>query len=85
MSPLDPRNLLARRAFLKRGGMGLGAAMLGDLLHGRESAGLAPHFEVMDERDAQAAMTEALLSMHRAGADIMITYWAREFARQVGG
>jgi len=31
----------------------------------------------LDER----AMAEALLSIRRAGADIIITYWAREFAR----
>lgn len=27
------------------------------------------------------AMREALLSIRRAGADIIITYWAREYAR----
>ena len=31
--------------------------------------------------DAEAALTESLLSIRRAGADIIITYWAREFAR----
>lgn len=28
------------------------------------------------------AMFEALTSIHRAGADVIISYWAREFARQ---
>ena len=28
-----------------------------------------------------SAMREALTSIHRAGADVVITYWAREFAR----
>ncbi|MSR23135.1 MAG: porphobilinogen synthase [Gemmatimonadetes bacterium] len=32
----------------------------------------------LDER----AMTEALLSIRRAGADVVISYWAREFARR---
>ncbi len=32
--------------------------------------------------DAPAAMREALLSIKRAGADLIVTYWAREFARQ---
>jgi porphobilinogen synthase len=32
--------------------------------------------------DGPRAMTEALVSIHRAGADIILTYWAREFARQ---
>ena len=31
--------------------------------------------------DANAAMREALLSIRRAGADMIVTYWAREFAR----
>lgn len=31
--------------------------------------------------DAPAAMREALLSIRRAGADMIVTYWAREFAR----
>jgi porphobilinogen synthase len=31
--------------------------------------------------DGPAAMTEALLSIRRAGADLILTYWAREFAR----
>jgi porphobilinogen synthase len=31
------------------------------------------------------AMREALLSIRRAGADIIITYWAREYARGGGG
>jgi porphobilinogen synthase len=29
----------------------------------------------------KAAMREAMTSIHRAGADIVISYWAREFAR----
>jgi porphobilinogen synthase len=31
------------------------------------------------------AMEEALLSIRRAGADIIVTYWAREFARNARG
>jgi delta-aminolevulinic acid dehydratase/porphobilinogen synthase len=31
--------------------------------------------------DADRAMTEALLSIRRAGADMIVTYWAREFGR----
>jgi porphobilinogen synthase len=31
--------------------------------------------------DVERAMTEALLSIRRAGADMIITYWAREYAR----
>jgi porphobilinogen synthase len=31
--------------------------------------------------DAERAMTEALTSIRRAGADLIITYWAREFAK----
>ena len=31
--------------------------------------------------DADRAMKEALLSIRRAGADLIITYWAREFAK----
>ena len=31
--------------------------------------------------DQEAAMTEALLAIRRAGADIIVTYWARQFAR----
>lgn len=31
--------------------------------------------------DAEATLLESLLSIRRAGADIVITYWAREFAR----
>lgn len=31
--------------------------------------------------DAERAMTEALLSIRRAGADMIISYWAREFAK----
>jgi porphobilinogen synthase len=32
--------------------------------------------------DADRAMMEALTAIRRAGADMMITYWAREFARR---
>ena len=32
--------------------------------------------------DAERAMKEALLSIRRAGADLIITYWAREYARR---
>ena len=31
--------------------------------------------------DAERAMVEALLSIRRAGADMIVTYWAREFAK----
>ncbi len=31
--------------------------------------------------DGERAMREALLSIRRAGADLIITYWAREFAK----
>jgi len=31
--------------------------------------------------DAEATLMESLLSIRRAGADMVITYWAREFAR----
>jgi porphobilinogen synthase len=31
--------------------------------------------------DEAAAMTEALLSIRRAGADMILTYWARQYAR----
>ncbi|MEX0891867.1 MAG: porphobilinogen synthase [Gemmatimonadota bacterium] len=34
--------------------------------------------------DLDRAMTEALTSIRRAGADMILTYWAREFARQAG-
>jgi porphobilinogen synthase len=34
--------------------------------------------------DGPRAMTEALVSIHRAGADMILTYWAREFARTHG-
>jgi porphobilinogen synthase len=34
--------------------------------------------------DGERAMTEALLSIARAGADAIITYWAREYARKHG-
>jgi porphobilinogen synthase len=34
--------------------------------------------------DVERAMEEALLSIARAGADSIITYWAREFARRNG-
>jgi porphobilinogen synthase len=33
--------------------------------------------------DPDRAMTEALLSIRRAGADAIVTYWARQFARIV--
>jgi len=32
--------------------------------------------------DEEAAMTEALLSIRRAGADLVVSYWARQFARR---
>ncbi len=32
--------------------------------------------------DAERAMEEAITSIRRAGADMIITYWAREFARR---
>ncbi len=32
--------------------------------------------------DVERAMTEALLSIRRAGADLVVTYWAREYARR---
>jgi porphobilinogen synthase len=35
--------------------------------------------------DTDRAMEEALLSIRRAGADLIITYWARQFARKVRG
>lgn len=35
--------------------------------------------------DTARCMNEALLSIRRAGADMIITYWAREFARQERG
>jgi porphobilinogen synthase len=35
--------------------------------------------------DAERAMTEALLAIRRAGADLVITYWAREYARRERG
>ena len=34
--------------------------------------------------DGDLAMEEALLSISRAGADVVITYWAREFAHRDG-
>lgn len=34
--------------------------------------------------DGAAAMREALTSIRRAGADLIVTYWAREFARTGG-
>ncbi|TVR55230.1 MAG: porphobilinogen synthase [Gemmatimonadales bacterium] len=34
--------------------------------------------------DGEAAMSEALLSIRRAGADLILTYWARQFARIMG-
>jgi porphobilinogen synthase len=33
--------------------------------------------------DADRAMEESLVSIRRAGADMIITYWARQFARKV--
>lgn len=33
--------------------------------------------------DGERAMEEALLGIRRAGADLIITYWARQFARKV--
>jgi porphobilinogen synthase len=33
--------------------------------------------------DAERAMEESLLSIRRAGADMIITYWARQYARKV--
>jgi len=35
--------------------------------------------------DADAAMREALTAIKRAGANMIITYWAREFAKGLGG
>ncbi|HSH46324.1 MAG TPA: porphobilinogen synthase [Longimicrobiales bacterium] len=35
--------------------------------------------------DGDVAMREALLGMKRAGADMIVTYWAREFARDQPG
>jgi porphobilinogen synthase len=32
--------------------------------------------------DGERAMEEALTGIARAGADVIITYWAREFARK---
>jgi porphobilinogen synthase len=32
--------------------------------------------------EEEAVMTEALVSIRRAGADLILTYWAREFARR---
>jgi porphobilinogen synthase len=32
--------------------------------------------------DAEQALEESLLSIRRAGADMIVTYWAREFARR---
>ncbi len=32
--------------------------------------------------DGPRAMEEALVSIHRAGAELIVTYWAREFARR---
>ena len=34
--------------------------------------------------DGERAMEEALVAIARAGADVVITYWAREFARRNG-
>jgi porphobilinogen synthase len=33
--------------------------------------------------DTERAMKEALISIRRAGADLVISYWAREFARSI--
>jgi porphobilinogen synthase len=35
--------------------------------------------------DGDRAMAEALTSIRRAGADVIVTYWARQFARGGGG
>ena len=32
----------------------------------------------------ESAMRETIVSIRRAGADVILTYWAREFARQGG-
>jgi porphobilinogen synthase len=32
--------------------------------------------------DAERAMEEALVGIKRAGADMIVSYWAREFARR---
>jgi porphobilinogen synthase len=34
--------------------------------------------------DGERAMREALTSIRRAGADLIVTYWARAFARSLG-
>jgi porphobilinogen synthase len=34
--------------------------------------------------DGERAMREALTSIRRAGADLIVTYWARAFARLLG-
>jgi porphobilinogen synthase len=34
--------------------------------------------------DAEQALQECVIAMHRAGADLIVTYWAREFARASG-
>jgi porphobilinogen synthase len=34
--------------------------------------------------DGERAMQEALTSIRRAGADLIVTYWARAFARSIG-
>ena len=34
--------------------------------------------------DRSAAVAETLLSIRRAGADAIVTYWATEFAQQWG-
>ena len=34
--------------------------------------------------DGDEAMTEALVSIRRAGADLILSYWAREFAQRIG-
>jgi porphobilinogen synthase len=35
--------------------------------------------------DEQKVMQETLLSIHRAGADIIITYYAKEMAKLLNG
>jgi porphobilinogen synthase len=35
--------------------------------------------------DADRAMIEALTSIRRDGADMIVTYWAREFAASAAG
>ncbi|MEO6511951.1 MAG: porphobilinogen synthase, partial [Nocardioides sp.] len=35
--------------------------------------------------DREAAILETLTSIHRAGADVILTYWAAEAAQLIGG